>query len=97
MSIEALGFLPATQSIEMGQFIQQPSSSFETWLGNQLEQVNDKLIHAERQVQSLAVGEAENLHQVMIALEDAKLSFQLTMQIRNRVLEAYQEILRMQV
>lgn len=97
MSIEALGFLPPVQPIEMGQLAQKPTSSFENWLGNQLNQVNGKFMNAEQQVQRLAVGDVENLHQVMISLEDAKLSFQLAMQIRNRVLEAYQEVLRMQV
>ena len=101
MSIEAIAFLPPSQAIEVGQIgqvvAQQPTSTFESWLGSQLDQVNTKLVDAENQVQRLAVGDVENLHQVMIKVEDAKLSFQLAMQVRNRVLEAYQEVLRMQV
>ena len=100
MSIEAIGFLPPTQAIELGQLdqvaAQQPKSHFENWLGTP-DQVNNKLVDAENQVQRLAIGDVENLHQVMISLEHAKLSFQLAMQVRNRVLEAYQEVLRMQV
>jgi hypothetical protein len=45
----------------------------------------------------LATGEVDNLHQVMLKLDEAKLSFQLMVQVRNKLLEAYQDILRMQV
>lgn len=62
-----------------------------------LESVNGQLISSEVDLQRLATGEAQNLHQVMIRLEESRLSFQLLMQVRNRVLEAYQEVMRMQV
>jgi flagellar hook-basal body complex protein FliE len=52
---------------------------------------------ADRELQALATGQTQNLHQTMIALEEAKLSFQLLVQVRNRVLEAYQDVMRMQV
>jgi flagellar hook-basal body complex protein FliE len=45
----------------------------------------------------LALGQSDNLHQVMIGAERTKLEFELVMSMRNRVLEAYQEIMRMQV
>ncbi|MFH1537385.1 MAG: flagellar hook-basal body complex protein FliE [bacterium] len=43
----------------------------------------------------LATGEVEDIHEVMIAAEKAELSLQLTVEIRDRVIEAYQTILRM--
>ena len=100
MSIEAIDFPAAAQPIQhdmLERNSQPPATGFESWIGQQLNQMNDKLINAEKQVQQLAVGDVENLHQVMISLEEAKLSFQLSMQIRNKVLEAYQDVLRMQV
>jgi flagellar hook-basal body complex protein FliE len=45
----------------------------------------------------LALGQADNLHQVLIGAEQTRLQFELAMSMRNRVLEAYQEIMRMQV
>jgi len=45
----------------------------------------------------LALGQSDNLHQVMIGAERTRLEFELVMSMRNRVLEAYQEIMRMQV
>ncbi|VVE50475.1 flagellar hook-basal body protein FliE [Pandoraea communis] len=62
-----------------------------------LAQVNEQLLSANTQMHALASGNVENLHQVMMRLEEAGLTFQLFMQVRNRVLEAYQEVMRMQV
>ncbi len=70
---------------------------FAQWLERSLAETNTKLIAADQQVQRLALGETDNLHHVMISLEEAKLSFQLMVQVRNKLLEAYQDILRMQV
>ncbi|MBC7977240.1 MAG: flagellar hook-basal body complex protein FliE [Myxococcales bacterium] len=50
-----------------------------------------------RHATELALGQADNLHQVMIDGERTRLQFELAMSMRNRVLEAYQEIMRMQV
>lgn len=45
----------------------------------------------------LATGQAESLHKVMIDAEKAEIALQFTLQVRNKLLEAYQEIMRMQV
>jgi flagellar hook-basal body complex protein FliE len=45
----------------------------------------------------LALGQTDNLHQVLIGAEQTRLQFELAMSMRNRMLEAYQEIMRMQV
>jgi flagellar hook-basal body complex protein FliE len=45
----------------------------------------------------LASGETTDLHSTMIALEKAEVSFQLMMQIRNKILQAYEEIMRMPI
>jgi flagellar hook-basal body complex protein FliE len=62
-----------------------------------LQQVNTQINASQTALQSLALGDAQNLHQVMIGLEESRLSFQLFMQVRNRMLEAYQDIMKMQV
>jgi flagellar hook-basal body complex protein FliE len=71
--------------------------SFANWFARELDAVNSQLISSEKQVQQLAVGQNDNLHQVMLSLEKAKLEFELVIQIRNRLLEGYQDIMRMQV
>jgi len=45
----------------------------------------------------LATGEIENLHKIMIDAEKADIALQFSIQVRNKVLEAYQEIMRMQI
>jgi flagellar hook-basal body complex protein FliE len=50
-----------------------------------------------RAATELALGQSENLHQVLVDAERTRLQFDLAMSMRNRVLEAYQEIMRMQV
>lgn len=62
-----------------------------------LDQVNKQLMVNQVDLQQLAVGNVENLHQIMIRLEESRMSFQLMMQVRNRLLEGYQDIMKMQV
>jgi flagellar hook-basal body complex protein FliE len=62
-----------------------------------LAQVNASLMSSQIDMQRLAAGDVQNLHQVMIRLEESKLSFQLMLQVRNRLLEAYQDVMKMQI
>jgi flagellar hook-basal body complex protein FliE len=62
-----------------------------------LAQVNASLMASQIDMQRLAAGDVQNLHQVMIRLEESKLSFQLMLQVRNRLLEAYQDVMKMQI
>ena len=72
-------------------------SDFNSYLKNAIGDVNDLQQKADQAIQQL-VGEGKgDLQDTMIALEKADVSFRLMMQIRNKVLDAYQEIMRMQV
>jgi flagellar hook-basal body complex protein FliE len=62
-----------------------------------LQQVNQQLLTSQVDLQQLALGQTENLHEVLIRLEESRLSLQLLMQVRNRALEAYQDVMRMQI
>jgi len=59
--------------------------------------VNDMQIQSDQAIQGLATGENKNLHEVMISMEKASISFQFLSQVRNKAVEAYQEVMRMQV
>jgi flagellar hook-basal body complex protein FliE len=59
-----------------------------------LGKVNTSQHDADQMVESLALGEPVDVHQVMIALGEASNSLQLTMQVRNKVLEAYQDLMK---
>lgn len=73
------------------------SGDFGNWFAQEVQNVNQRLQVADTDIAKLASGQAPSLHEVMIHMEEAKLSLQLLAQVRNRLLDAYQEVMRMQV
>lgn len=74
-----------------------PAQSFGNMVSQGLAQVNEQLQTSQADLQALATGDVQNLHQVMIRMEESRLSFQLMLQVRNRLLESYQDIMKMQI
>lgn len=72
-------------------------TGFEEALKKAVGQVNGLQVESDRAVESLHTGGTKNLHEVMIAMEKADISLRLMVQMRNKAVEAYQEIMRMQV
>jgi flagellar hook-basal body complex protein FliE len=66
-------------------------------LVSSLADIDSRMQSNGRAATELALGQSENLHQVLIDAERTRIQFELAMSMRNRVLEAYQEIMRMQV
>jgi flagellar hook-basal body complex protein FliE len=95
MAVDPVAYLPPLR--ESAQHSRPAQEDFASWLASALGDVNQQLVRADQGLQQLAAGETQNLHQVMIALEEARVGVQLVVQVRNRLLEAYQEVLRMQV
>jgi flagellar hook-basal body complex protein FliE len=76
----------------------QPSGeSFGSLLGRMVADVNAHQNAATEAVASLQNGGNVSLHQAVIAIEEASVSFQLMVEVRNKLLESYQELMRMQV
>jgi flagellar hook-basal body complex protein FliE len=73
------------------------SASFGRVLKDSLAQVNRLQHEADEAIRSLATGGTATLHDTMLAVQKADLSFRLMMQVRNKIVEAYQEVLRMSV
>lgn len=76
---------------------QETSGSFAAWLDEQVRVTNGELVAADDAVRRLAVGEPVNLHQVMVQLERARLQLEMVVQVRNKLVDAYQDLLRMQL
>jgi len=74
----------------------QNSVSFGNMLTRSLEEVNRLHIAADEAVEDLAAGKQKNIHETMIAMEKADVAFQLLMQVRNKIISAYETIMRMQ-
>lgn len=71
--------------------------SFGDYLKNALNNVNQLQLDSQQIGVDFAAGKTDNIHEVMIAGEKADIALQLTMQIRNKVVDAYNEIMRMQI
>ncbi len=71
--------------------------SFSEVLSSALNKLNETQVKADSLSMELLTGEVQDIHQVTIAMQEAKLSMQLAVEVRNKVIEAYQEISRMQV
>jgi len=66
-------------------------------LGKLVSDVNAQQVNAGQAVAALQGGQSIPLHQTVISMEEANVSFQLMVEVRNRLMDAYQEIMRMQV
>ena len=75
----------------------QPGRSFSDFLGQMVQDVNTKQANAAGAVEGVLAGQNVPLHQAMIAMEEASVSFQLMVEVRNKLLESYQELMRMQI
>lgn len=76
---------------------QPESADFGQVLQQSIEQVNRLQVEADASINGLATGQQTDIHQTMIAVEKASVSFELLMQIRNKVISAYDNLMRTQV
>ena len=71
--------------------------AFTNFLEHAIAEVDDKMKSADAEKTKLFTGETNNLHQAMIAMQEASVAFSLMVEVRNKLVEGYQEIMRMQV
>lgn len=71
--------------------------SFSEMLAKSIGDTNDMLVGADQGAKEMAIGKTENLHEAMIGFEKAETALKLLVQVRNKALEAYNNILSMQV
>ncbi|MBK9292859.1 MAG: flagellar hook-basal body complex protein FliE [Oligoflexia bacterium] len=77
--------------------VDKAADSFASSLKEAVNAVNTAQKDADRKMQELATGKSNNIHETMIAAEKADISLRLMVQVRNKVIEAYHEIMKMQV
>ncbi len=71
--------------------------SFAEMLQNAFREVNEKQHQADEMTEKFVAGEEDNLHQLMIQTQEARLSMQFATQVTNKVVDSYQEMARMQI
>lgn len=92
------------EAFDTGSFgaLEMPSSpatreSFAEMLTKSIAQVNDLQVEANQAMQKLASGENKNIHETMLMVEKAEIAFKSMNQIRMKVIDAYKEVMRMQI
>ncbi len=75
----------------------ESKADFSSLLKDAIKDVNDAQLEADSAVQEVLNGETTNIHDTMVALQKADVSLKLMMEVRNKLLEAYQEVMRTQV
>jgi flagellar hook-basal body complex protein FliE len=100
MSISAISAVgvgsPVIEVAGMSSPVEPRSSTFAT-LMDQAASLNQRMQVDDNALQSLALGNGDQLHRVLMNLERTRLSFELMLQVRSKLLDAYQELMRQQV
>ncbi len=84
-------------SPEANQVANKGGSDFKKILENAINKVNDTVSNAEKLSNDFATGKTSDIHSVIIAAEKADIMLQLTNEVKNKIVEAYREIMRMQI
>ena len=77
--------------------VKKAGADFAEALESSINAVDRKMKAADQNVQDLATGKSNRLHETMMSVEEADLSLKMLLQVRNKALEAYREIARMQM
>src|SRR5699024_6563972 len=88
---------PTNWTVGSAKEANEPTKTFGDVLRDSVNNVKQLHAEDERNTELLAVGDADNLHKIMIDADKADIALQLMLQTRNKALEAYQEIMRMQI
>ncbi|HVN47595.1 MAG TPA: flagellar hook-basal body complex protein FliE [Bacteroidota bacterium] len=82
---------------QINKALQNTNDSFSTMLSQAVTDVNTLQNEAGKAMDSMVRGQATDLHEVMIAVEKARTSFDLLMEVRNKAIDTYRELMRIQV
>jgi flagellar hook-basal body complex protein FliE len=99
MAVNRIGYFPVHQLMpqKTERTPAQAGKTFADMLGNAIGQVNQAQIQSDQAAQGLINGDDVNLHNVMIAAEKAQITLGTAVEVRNKVIDAYQSVMRMQV
>lgn len=95
--ISAITTISAPGALKPPSFEAGKPGEFQKVLESTLQTLQSTQNDANQAVQSFLTGETEELHTTVLATQRAEIAFQLGLQVRNKVVQAYQEIMRMQM
>ncbi len=97
MKIDEIGIKPQVGTSDKQNVKRNLDDSFADILNKSLNEVNELQNRADDSIKSIAEGKMDNIQDAVIAIEKADVSLKLVTEIRNKAIEAYKEIMRMQV
>lgn len=97
MQITPTGYAPLPIDLALKKPAAQEPGRFVEALANAVQEVNQAQSRADDMAVRLALGKDVEMHDAVLAMEEAQMSFQYALQVRNKLIEAYQEVMRMQI
>ncbi|QEZ88558.1 flagellar hook-basal body complex protein FliE [Aliarcobacter cibarius] len=95
--INSLNDVKLDQSNKIAQPLSGNTKSFQELLNNSLNELNDEQIEGYNAMQGIATGKVTNLQEAVQRIEEAELSLKLALEVKNKAINAYKEITRMQI
>ncbi len=96
-SIGPVGNTASTESMRVVPKAKTDSDAFQQVITNFLNDASSQQAQADTNLAQLAAGKTDSVHDVVLSLAKADLSFRMVLEIRNQLIESYQEIMRMQM
>ena len=99
MNVHSIGTSSLLNNIETKKTSIEPENenNFSKMINDAIGKVNDSQINADNKIESFVKGEDVNMHEVMLSMQEAQISMQLLIEVRNKVVEAYQEVNKIQL
>lgn len=99
MAIQSIGTNSILNNLNISNTTEQKTNgtSFSNVLSDAISKVNDSEVNANNKIESLIKGEDVEMHEVMLAMQESVLSLQALIEVRNKTVEAYQEISKLQL
>lgn len=99
MAIQSIGTNSILNNLNISNTTEQKANgtSFSNVLSDAISKVNDSEVNANNKIESLIKGEDVEMHEVMLAMQESVLSLQALIEVRNKTVEAYQEISKLQL
>lgn len=99
MAIQSIGTNSILNNLNISNTTEEKTNgtSFSNVLSDAISKVNDSEVNANNKIESLVKGEDVEMHEVMLAMQESVLSLQALIEVRNKTVEAYQEISKLQL
>lgn len=99
MAIQSIGTNSMLNNLNISNTTEEKTNgtSFSNVLSDAISKVNDSEVNANNKIESLIKGEDVEMHEVMLAMQESVLSLQALIEVRNKTVEAYQEISKLQL